>query len=76
MVEISWYFYFQAAFGLLFLTVFLHTSKFFPKHDQKKQSKRVPFFDYLKGIAIISVIAIHITDIFPEKAFLKDILLH
>jgi len=58
---------------IIFLAAFYFISKTF-KVEREKHKEHFLFFDVLKGIAIISVIAIHASDFIPHGALFKDII--
>lgn len=73
MPIISPFYFYEAVFGLLFIFLLVATVRAFPRLDAKLQ-RRLPSFDFLKGVAIICIIAIHATDFVPQLFFLRDII--
>ena len=67
-------FIFEAIFGIICLHYFYNATQKFPKLKDDLHHKRIPFFDFIKGIAVLSVVFIHSTDLFPETNFLKLVL--
>lgn len=74
MFDLSDIFLYELIAVIILLNIFLYLAKSFPKRSQDLHHVRIQFFDVLKGIAIITIIAIHATDFVPKTQFLKDIL--
>jgi len=60
--------------GFIILFFIFQATKGFIKHSHKENHKRIRFLDFLKGLAIIAIVAIHAIDFVPGLEFLKGIL--
>lgn len=67
-------FFYELIWMIFFVILVVGISERFPKAGSEKIKGRILFFDFAKGIAIISIIGIHATDLFPETLFLKETL--
>lgn len=67
-------FYWELCWMLFFLYLLSRLSAKMPKKNKKNSSKRLAFFDFAKGAAMVCIIAIHATDLIPGTQFLKEYL--
>ncbi len=62
---------FEVIFGIPLITLLVYSLQNLPRIKETKK-ERIPFFDVIKGLAIISIIGIHATDLFNGLSFLKQ----
>ncbi|MFH1408877.1 MAG: acyltransferase [Nanoarchaeota archaeon] len=64
----------EMAFGTLIIGYLLFSTKQLEMKEDKEHLGRVPYLDFLKGVAIIAVVAIHATALIPRMFSLNNVL--